>query len=108
MARDLYVYDVFDIEADAYTLENVPLSTVINELGVDKARVLNAIKYGQKIKNRYIPSRTYLDGTTNPNDADRRIDGFKKTNVPEVKVVVPEELANEWDRVRFILNPKAR
>lgn len=99
MARDLYVYDVFDIETDIYILEGVPLNKVTNELGVDKCRVINAIKYGQKIKNRYKLSRTYLDGTKNPDDA-------------EEKVVVPIELQERWDEARFaarraLRNPRA-
>jgi hypothetical protein len=95
MAKDLYVYDVFDVDTDSYILENAPMGRVTETLKTDSTRVINAVKYGQKIEKRYIITRTYLDGTKNLEDA-------------EATIVVPEYLQKEWDRVRFILNPKAR
>ena len=100
MARDLYVYDVFDIDTEAYILAAEPLGKVTEVLGIDKPRVLNAVKYGQKIRKRYIISRTYLDGTVNPNDAD---DEFE----------IPEDLRQRWDEARFLAkkfltHPRAR
>jgi hypothetical protein len=99
MAKDLYVYDVFDTEDECYVLENEPLGKVTERLKTEKTRVINAVTYGQKLDKRYIISRTYLDGTKNPNDA-------------EEKVIVPENLRRRWDEARFaakraLRNPKA-
>lgn len=95
MARDLYVYDVFDIETETYILVDESLSNVIKTLNIDKPRVFNAVKYGQKICKRYIITRTYLDGTINPNDA---VEEFE----------LPDDFHPKWDRVCLMINPKAR
>ena len=88
MAKDLYSYDVYDTEEEAYVLEQAPLNEVIAYLNIRKARIINAAVYGQRLKKRYFVSRIYLDGSTNPADA-------------EPKIVVPEDFKRRWDEARF-------
>lgn len=99
MAKDLYLYDVYDTEEEAYVLEQAPLNEVIAYLNIRKARIINAAVYGQRLRKRYVISRSYLDGSTNPADA-------------EPKIVVPEEFKRRWDEARFaakraLKDPKA-
>ena len=108
MARDLYVYDVFDKDADTYILEDAPMKEVMTNLKIDKSRVINAVKEGHTVGGRYTISRTYLDGTKNPGDAEEKNENKQTTISAGVNIIVPEELAREWDTVRFFLNPKAR
>ena len=42
MAKDLYLYDVFDVLRKVYVLQQVPLSEVMAKLNMSKARIINA------------------------------------------------------------------
>ena len=99
MAKDLYLYDVYDTEDEAYVLLRVPLNEVISHLNISKTRIINAVLYGQRLRKRYVISRTYLDGSRNPIDA-------------EPKIMFPEDLKKRWDQARLaakraLRDPKA-
>lgn len=90
--------NVFDTVSNEYILLNATRQKVEKTLDIDGAKISYNLYTGYKIRHRYILERVV--NRTNPKNA-------VKEN-PNEKQKIPQYTLDEWDRVRLMLNPKAR
>jgi len=96
-AKSIYCYTVWDRLKEENILERAPMKAVRERLGMRADKVNQYADSGYVYKGKYLIYKYRLDGKDD-NDA------VKEKGL----VVVPAELAEEWDRVCLMINPNAR
>jgi hypothetical protein len=97
-AKSIYCYTVWDRLQEKNILVRVPMKTVREQLGMKADKVNQYANAGWVYKGKYVITKQRLDSKSLDDNTDYEKSGF----------FIQKELAEEWDRVRFMINPSAR
>ena len=91
MAQRYYIYKIIDKATGDVILKDARLQEVSDKIGINKRNISTYALKGMAYKRRYIIERA-------------KIKDIKEKDYSPAERLWMEE----WDKVRFILNPKAR
>lgn len=94
MARSIYKYTVYDKLLEKNVIVGGTVRDVSELVELKSDKIAQYCNKQWVCKKRYLISRERLDS--------------KRLEEQATKAFIPQELAEEWDRVRFMLNPKAK
>lgn len=94
MGKEFYKYSVYDVVTDKVVLRWVSMKEVIATTGIPKDKITEYASKGYVYSGKYRLSRRAIN-EVEMNDCDD-------------STYIPQTLLNEWDRVRLLINPKAR
>lgn len=97
MAKLLYMYDVYDGVLKKKIVVNGRLKDVTKVTGLSAISVNKYAEMGYVCKNRYVITKTKIDENN-----------YEDENSEDTKSFWTQELKEEWDRVRFMINPNAK
>lgn len=100
MARLKYVYDVYDKDKKKHIVVEGSLKDVTNITGMTAVKANQYAETGYVYKKRFIIRKKLINGAS--------IEAISDETKPPWATFWTKELIEEWDRVRFMVNPNAK
>ena len=97
MAKASYRYDVYDGFLKKKIVVNGRLKDVAKVTGLSPISANKYAETGYVYKNRYVITKIKIDENN-----------YEDENSEDTKSFWTQELKDEWDRVRFMINPNAK